>query len=64
MFVFDFVRTFDGVVANLKKKVLSSAEHPDPNPLDPEHYGFLDPDLQKYADPRIWIQGANYQLKS
>ena len=30
----------------------------DPDPLDPQDFGFLDPDPQKYADPRIRIQGA------
>ena len=24
----------------------------------------LDPDLQKYADPQIWDQGAKYQPKT
>jgi hypothetical protein len=32
--------------------------------LDPEDFGFLDADLQKYADPRIWIQGVKYQPKT
>ena len=38
------------------------------DPMDPQHYGFLDP--LKYADPWIrrkyadpWIQGAKYQPK-
>ena len=36
------------------------------SPLDPEDFGFLDPnfDPQKYADPRIRIQGGNYQPKT
>ena len=25
----------------------------DPEPLDPQHLGFLDPDPEKYADPQI-----------
>ena len=29
----------------------------DPDPLDPQHFSFLDSDPQKYADPRIQIQG-------
>ena len=33
----------------------------DPYPLDSQKFGFLDPDLQKYADPRIQIQEAKYQ---
>ena len=33
----------------------------DPNPLDPQCFGFLDPDSPNYADPRIWIQEAKYQ---
>ena len=36
----------------------------DPDPLDPQDFGFLDPDPQKYADPRIRIQGAKYQPKT
>ena len=36
----------------------------DPDPLDPQDFGFLDPELQKYADPRIRIQGAKYQPKT
>ena len=36
---------------------LGSAKDPD----DPEDFGFLDPDPQKYAYPRIRIQGAKYQ---
>ena len=27
----------------------------DPDPLDPQHLGFLDPDPEKYADPRMPI---------
>jgi len=29
--------------------------------LDPQNVGFLDPDPEKYADPRIWIKGATFQ---
>ena len=36
----------------------------DPDPLDPQDFGFLDPEPQKYADPRIRIQGAKYQPKT
>ena len=36
----------------------------DPDPLDPQDFGFLDPDPQKYADPRIRIQGGKYQPKT
>jgi len=32
--------------------------------LDPKDFGFLDPDPQKYADPRIRIQGVKYQPKT
>ena len=44
----------------------SSAQDPDPDPLDPQDFGFLylDPETQKYADPRIRIQGAKYQPKT
>ena len=33
--------------------------------LNPQHFGFLDPDPQKYADPRIRFQGQinNQKLK-
>ncbi len=34
----------------------------DPDPLDPQDFGFLDPDPQKYAKPRI--QGVKYQPKT
>ena len=36
----------------------------DPDPLDLQDFGFLDPDPQKYADPRIRIQGVKYQPKT
>jgi len=32
--------------------------------LDPQDFGFLDPDPQKYADQWIMIQGAKYQPKT
>jgi len=32
--------------------------------LDPQDFGFLDPDSQKYADPQIRIQGVKYQPKT
>ena len=32
----------------------------DPDPLDPQDFGFLDPD----PDPRIRFQGAKYQPKT
>ena len=41
------------------KKHVISAQDPGPDPLDPQDFGFLDP--EKYADPRI--QGAKYQPK-
>ena len=31
----------------------------DQDPLDPQHFGFLGVDPQKYADPRIGIQWAS-----
>ena len=34
----------------------------DPYPLDSKHFGFLDPDPQKYADPR-GSRGQNINLK-
>ena len=37
---------------------------PDPDPLDSQDFGVLDPDLQKYAYPRIQIQGAKYHPKT
>ena len=36
----------------------------DPDPLDPQDFGFLDPDPQKCADPRIQVQGVKYQPKT
>ncbi len=42
-------------------KYCFSAEDLDPDPLDLQHFGFLDPDPLKYADGRIQIQGAKYQ---
>ena len=44
--------------------IFASAQ--DPDPLDPQDFGFLDPnpDPQKYADPWIRIQGAKYQPKT
>ena len=38
----------------------------DQDPLDPQDFGFLNPylDPQKYADPRIRIQGVKYQPKT
>ena len=36
----------------------------DSYPLNPPHFGFLDLDQQKYADPRIHIQGPKYQPKT
>ena len=41
-----------------------SALDPDTDPLDPQDFGFLDTDPQKYADPRIRIQGVKYQPKT
>ena len=41
-----------------------SALDPDTDPLDPQDFGFLDMDPQKYADPRIRIQGVKYQPKT
>ena len=32
--------------------------------MDPQDFDFLDPDPQKYADPRIRIQGVKYQAKT
>jgi len=31
--------------------------------MDPQDFGFLDPDPQKYVDPWIQIEGVKYQLK-
>ena len=33
------------------------------DPLDPQDFGLLDPDPQKYADPQIRIQGQNINKK-
>jgi len=32
--------------------------------MDMQDFGFLDPDPQKYANPRIRIQGVKYQPKN
>lgn len=32
----------------------------DPNPVDPQNFGFLDSSPQKYVVPRIRIQGTKY----
>ena len=32
--------------------------------MDPQDFDFQDPDPQKYADPRIRIQGVKYQPKA
>ena len=34
------------------------------NSAKDQDFGFLDPDPQKYADPRIGIQGVKYQPKT
>jgi len=34
------------------------------DPLDSQDFGFLDPDPQKYANPRIRIPGVKYQRKT
>ena len=47
--------------ADNNKKVDNSAQ--DPYLLDPLHFSILDPDPQKYVDPRIRIQEAEYQSK-
>ena len=38
--------------------IVISAE--DPDQLDPQDFGFQDPDPQKYAEPRIRMQGVKY----
>ena len=35
----------------------------DPDLLYPQHFGILDPDMQKDADPRIRIQGTKIDQK-
>ena len=51
-----------------KMKKINSAigSAQDPDPLDLQDFGFLDPDPdpQKYADPRIRIQHAKYKPKT
>ena len=42
----------------------SCAKDPDPDPLDPQDFGFLDLDPQKYADPRIRIQKGKILTKN
>ena len=42
-----------------KYQPVSSWQCLDPDPLDPPDFVYLDPDLQKYADLRIRIQGVS-----
>jgi len=49
-------------VIDLKYRLQGSAK--DTDQLDPQDFGFLDPDPQKYTDPRIRIQGVKYQPKT
>ena len=56
-------KTFYPSVYTLWKHPLVSSAY-DPDPLDPQDFGFLDPDSQKYADPRIRIHGVKYQPKT
>ena len=44
--------------------VATSAWDPNSDPFDPQDFGFLESDPQKYANPRIRIQGAKYQPKT
>ena len=43
----------------IKPNLNSSAKDPDPDPLDPQDFGFRDTDPQKYADPRDKISTKN-----
>ena len=47
----------DGSKVDIYHYLLISAQ-------DPKDFGFLDPDPQKYADPRIRIQGVKFQPKT
>ena len=55
-------KTFYPSVYTLWKHPLVSSAY-DPDPLDPQDFGFLDPDPQKYANPLLRIQDAKYQQK-
>ena len=44
--------------------VLTSAWELTLDLLNLEDFGFLDPDLQKYWDPQIRIQGVKYQTET
>ena len=44
--------------------VATSAWDPNSDPFDPQDFGFLESDPQKYADPRIRIQTVKYQPKT
>ena len=48
------------VLSTIENIQISTSAY-DSDPLDPQHFGFLDPDPQKYAYLRIRIQGAKYQ---
>ena len=49
---------------NASMSILTSAQDQDPDPLDPQDFGFMDPDTQQYGDPWIPIQGVKYQPKT
>ena len=50
--------------SRLRTLNLFETSEQDPDPLDPPDLGFLDPDPQKCADPRIQVQGVKYQPKT
>ena len=52
---------YDQVHHETKVCCLISAQ--DLDPLDPEDFGFLDPDPQKYANTLIRIEDVKYQQK-
>ena len=49
---------------NINIRLKSSAQDPDLDPLDLQDFGFLDPDPQKYANPRIRFQGTKNEPKT
>ena len=42
---------------------ISHSKVPSSDPMDQQHFGYPDPNPQKYADPWIQIQRSKYQQK-
>ena len=55
--------TFSSFNSNVLIKSIDLFSASDPDSLDSQHFGFYDPDPQRYADPRIRILVAKYKPK-